>query len=408
MTGAAMLLGVATPRAMAQEEAEASVPPSFVLAERLAAYLQSVQHPTTGLPLSFAQSADPVLTGVTFTYDVAVAALVLAHAGEFESARRALQTYIQMPLPSPDTFDFNTAYDIATRTPTLEFRVHGGPLFWVAIALLRYGEAAADNTALNKGVALLEWARTNLPHHEGGVAMSHRDFWHTVMSVENNWVYYAALRIATQLLPEGPRRRALLAEQQAVHRWLQSHQTDRGPGDSIKALDVYTHALLVGPAVPGEDDAFRSDADMAQWAQTHIAQLDELFELPGTALYDYTDAQECKRIGRPRAAWLEGTEQVSLAYQTWASWFEQHGDTAYVKELRAKTALSHAEALRYAIRISPTLVALPNTSATVPFRTFHDGWDARPRSEPALNGTNWAYLVEVQYNPFTTALPRKK
>jgi hypothetical protein len=99
---------------------------------------------------------------------------------------------------------------------------------------------------------------------------------------------------------------------------------------------------------------------------------------------------------------------VSLAYQTWAPWFEQHGDTAYAKELRVKAALSHAEVLRYAIRIARTLVALPNTNATVPFRTFHDGWNARPRSDPALNSTNWAYLVEVQYNPFTTALPRKK
>ena len=72
-----------------------------------------------------------------------------------------------------------------------------------------------------------------------------------------------------------------------------------------------------------------------------------------------------------------------------------------------KAALSHAEVLRYALR-QANWVAIPNTNAVFPFRTFHDGWDARPSTEPALNGTNWTYLAEAGYNPFTMALPRRK
>lgn len=403
----ALLMTAAAPRAMA-EDAEASGPPPSPLGLQLAAYLQSVQDPSTGLPRSFLQSADPNLDRVAFTYDVAVAALALAHAGRFADAKRALSTYQQMPLPSRDTFDFNSAYRTDTRSTTLESRVHGGPIFWVAIALMRVGRASGDRAAVKKGVALLEWARARLRHVDGGVVMSDKDDqWGYLMSVENNWVYYAALRIATAILPEGRQRIALRQEQVGVRRWLTAHARERGLGDPVPALDVYTHALLVGPDAYLEDGVVPDEATLARWARAHIAELEGLFQAPGTALYDYTDAKEAQAAGRPRGGWLEGTEQVSLAYGEWAGWFERRGDRAFAKELRMKSAISHAAVLRFAALRGSGGIAIPNTSAAVPLRTFSDGWFARPRSEPALNGTNWAYLREAGYNPFTMELPRR-
>lgn len=224
------------------------------------------------------------------------------------------------------------------------------------------------------------------------------------MSVENNWVYDAALRIATQHLPGGKSRQDLADEQHSVRRWLRAHQTDRGWKDPVKALDVYTHALLVGPdAYVAEGDVSNADT-LAQWVKAFVSEVDALFEVPGTALYDYTDARELRVIGRQHAAWLEGTEQLCLAFQTWAAWFEQRGDYRYAKTLRIKATLSHEQVLRYALPVAQG-TAIPNTDAPVAFLTFHDGWYARPLSEPALNGTSWAYLVEVGYNPFVMELP---
>lgn len=58
-------------------------------------------------------------------------------------------------------------------------------------------------------------------------------------------------------------------------------------------------------------------------------------------------------------------------------------------------------------RMASASLAIPNTNAPLAFLMFSDGWYARPRSEPALNGATWAYLAEVGYNPLTTRLPRR-
>lgn len=403
--GIVTALNASPPRVFA-EEAEASLVPPSRLAEQLAGYIESTQHPSTGLPVSFFQSVDHALDGVAFTYDVAVASLALAHRGALPAAKRALATYLQMPLPSVRAFDFNTAYHVRNRRPTLEYQIHGGPMFWMAVALLRYAHVANDRAALQKGLDILEWGRTQLPHQDGGVAMSHRDVFSTVMSVENNWVYYAALRIADQMLPAGAQRQALRQERRGVRRWLDAHRTQRGAGDAVKALDVYTHALLVGPEAHVEDGPFADRRALQAWAIHYVHELEALFHVPGTALYDYTDEGEARGIGRERLAWLEGTEQVSVAYQTWANWFEQQGEPTVGKELRMKAALAHEQVLRYALSAAQGL-AVPNTNALLTFRTFQDGWYARPRSEPALNGTNWAYLAEAAYNPFVAELPRR-
>ena len=403
--GTVTVITASSPRAFA-EEAEASLVPPSQLAEQLAGYIQSVQHPSTGLPVSFFHSVDHALDDVAFTYDVAVAGLALAHRGAWPQAKRALATYLQMPLPSVRAFDFNTAYHVGNRRPTLEYQLHGGPVFWMAIALLRYAQAAGDRAALQKGIDLLEWARTQLPHQDGGVVMSHRDLFSTVMSVENNWVYYAALRIADDVLPDGAPREVFRQERRGVRRWLDAHRTQRGAGDPVKALDVYTHALLVGPEAHAEDGPFADRRAQQAWATQHVRELEALFQVPGTALYDYTDEAEARAVGRERTAWLEGTEQVSVAYQTWADWFERQGERTFGKDLRMKAALAHKQVLRYALPAS-TGLAVPNTNAILTFRTFQDGWYARPRSEPALNGTNWTYLAEAAYNPFVAELPRR-
>ena len=153
---------------------------------------------------------------------------------------------------------------------------------------------------------------------------------------------------------------------------------------------------------------FPDEGALAFWAKNHIADLEERFQVPGTALYDYTDARGARDAGRSRAGWLEGTEQVSVAYHTWAPWFERRGDSVFAKELRMKAAVAHAEVLRYAALQGSGGMAIPNTNARFPVRTFQDGWYARPRNEPALNGTTWTYFSEAGYNPFTMELPRRK
>ena len=229
------------------------------------------------------------------------------------------------------------------------------------------------------------------------------------MSVENNWVYYVALGVAIESLPPGEESTLLSAEQRAVRNWLQANMSNRGlreEPDRVKALDVYTHALLAGPAA--HLDFGIEPPAVAEWARAHIGELERLFQLAGTPAFDYTDAAERKRIGREPAAWLEGTEQVVVAYETWAAWFERYGDLVFAQELRMKAQLAHTYVTGYALR-SDGWLAIPNTNAAESFLAFEDGWPTRPKSEPALNSTNWAYFAETRYNPFTTPiLPHRR
>ncbi len=369
----------------------------------LSAYLLSVQHPASGLLESFAESADPALADVAFTYDVAASALVLAHAGQLDAAGRALALYRRDRLPPPEVFaGFNTAYDTERSRPTLERVCHGGPLFWTAISLIRFGERARNAQAVEQGITLLEWAVQTFPHYNGGVAMGPQEPWDALMSVENNWVLYAALRVALPHVEPGPRREALLGEKASLRRWLERHWRNRGDGDFVKALDVYTHALLVGPQAHLED-SLMDQRELEAWARGWIGELEQLFRIPGTARYDYTDALEARQVGRSRSGWLEGTEQVAVAYRTWAPFFESAGDFAYAAWLRRTAAEAHQEVLGFAIA-GDEQAAIPNTDSEIPFQTFIEGWMARPSNEPALNGTNWAYFSEVGYNPFTSRL----
>jgi len=371
--------------------------------QELVKFLSAVQSLETGLLESFPRSADPTLKNVAFTYDVAMSALVFARQGKLAASANALKTYRQMPLPAPDRASFNTAYQTQTGRPTLEYRLHGGPLYWTAIALMRYGQAASRPADVQRGVQLVEWVKDHFDHFSGGVVMGIQEPWSYLTSVENNWVYYAALRVAAASLPEGPRRQALEEERHRVRLWIERHVRQRGDSDATKALDVYTHALLVGPEAHLED--FPSDrAQLAVWAKAWVEEIETLFLVPDTARYDYTDARGAAQAGRARMGWLEGTEQVVVAYLTWVPFFREMGDEAFADQLLVRASLAHSEVLDYAVHYSFGW-GIPNTDAAEPLPTFSDGWPARPRSEPALNGTNWAYLASVGYNPFTMRIP---
>ncbi len=372
------------------------------MASILYQFLHQVQHPATGLLESFPDSADPQLAQVAFTYDLALASLVFTHHHALEEAGRILEFYRSMPMPDGIGHDYNTAYQIGRRMPALESAFQLGPLAWVAIALMRYAQASRQRIYVQKAVQLLDWARRHLYHFHGGLVMGVAEPWAFRMSVENNWAYYAALRMAIPLLPEGPIQEALRDEKIGVRRWIARNERNRGEGDSIKALDVYTNALLVGPEAHLDDHVWGDRAALVDWAKSWIEELELFFRVPGSPGYDYTDAEEAGRVDRARLSWLEGTEQVVLAYQIWARFFEQEGETRFAQLLLRRASLAHAHVIRCSL-LAGNAVAIPNTDAPEPVRTFADGWVARPMDEPAVNGTTWAYFVESGFNPFTVS-----
>lgn len=373
------------------------------MASVLYQYLHAVQHPTTGLLESFPGSGDHELSQVGFTYDLALAALVFTHHRSLEEAGQVLEFYRSMPLPDPQSHHYNTAYQVGRRLPALESVFQVGPLAWVAIALMRYAEATQQLIYLEKAMHLLDWARRHLYHFHGGVVMGINEPWSFRMSVENNWAYYAALRLAMQLLPDGPAREAFRLEKEGVRQWIQRNERNRGEGDAVKALDVYTNALLVGPAAELEDRFSGDRGALADWAKVWIEELEALFRVPGSSAYDYTDAVEAARADRPRMGWLEGTEQVALAYQAWSRFFDEQGDGGFARVLLRRASLAHAHVIRCSV-LAANAVGIPNTDAPEPLKSFSDGWVARPCNEPAVNGTTWTYFVESGFNPLAISL----
>ena len=369
--------------------------------------LDAIQHPATGLLESFPVSGDPALHDVAFTYDLALTALVFTHHQSLTQADRILALFRSMPLPDSLTVEYNTAYDVEQRLPTLEYAFQVGPFAWVAIALMRHARASGYPADFQRAIKLLEWVRQQVPHFCGGVAMGPQAPWSSRMSVENNWAYYAALRLAIQWLEKGPMREVLWTEKDGVRRWLAHNERNRGERDPVKALDVYTNALLVGPDAHLEDIVMGDRHALVGWAKEWVEELEALFRVPRTFGYDYTDATEAARADRPRVGWLEGTEQVVLAYQTWAPFFETHGEEEFARELLQRASLAHAHVMRQSLLVA-NAIAIPNTDAPEPIRTFADGWIARPSTEPALNGTTWTYFVEAGFNPLLPSGPNSR
>ena len=377
------------------------------MADSIVRYLRGRQDPATGLLESFSSSADPELHEVSFTYDLALATLVFVHSSAFTEAARLAEFFRAMPFPDPVTGAYNTAYRTQGGAPALEEAFQVGPVAWVAIALLRYGKARRESRCLARAVALMDWVRRHVPHEEGGVVMGTKAPWSERMSSENNWAYYAALRLAIQAVSDRKLRQALIEEKLGVRRWLAKAGSRRGRQDAVKALDVYSNALLVGPEAHLEDVVAGDQATLAAWAKGWIEELEQYFRVPNSSAYDFTDEAEAQRISRMRVGWLEGTEQVTVAYQTWAPFFEQVGDPLFAQHLLERASLADEHVLRHRLTADGG-TAIPNTDSADPVRTFSDGWVARPCTEPALNGTTWAYFAMTGFNPFAAPLTMRR
>ncbi len=368
-------------------------------------YLHKLQHPHSGLIESFPLTPVDYLQRVGFTYDLSLTALVLIHHGSLEEASRIIEFFRSMPLPVEGGWNFNTAYNVYRRAPALDEGMQVGPIAWSALALIRYSESTGQLLYRHKAVLLLDWIRRQVPHFQGGLVMGIEDPWSSRMSVENNWAYYAALHVLCPLLPHGRLREVFHREELSVRAWLARQGGNRGQEDPVKALDVYTSALLVGPEAHLVQ-AFGNDARaLAAWAKTWIGEMLALFRVPGTAAFDYADAKEAQRADRPRVGWLEGTEQVSIALRLWAPWLRAMGDTVFADDMEQVAAAAHEHVISHCLTIRGT-IAIPNTDSRQPIRTFADGWVARPENEPALNGTTWAYFSDVGFNPYTGTLLR--
>lgn len=372
------------------------------MANILYRYLHAAQHPVTGLLESFPRSEDDALHGVGFTYDLALTCLVFTHHRSLAEAGRIAEFFRSMPLPTPHGQDFNTAYHVRHGLPALEAAFHLGPMAWAALALARYGRATGQMVYLRRAEELLLWAGQHLPDQDGGLAMGLIAPWTERYSVENNWAYYAALRAVTAAWPPGPERDALMSQRRASRAWLARHERMRGARDPVQALDVYTNALLVGPAAHLEDVRPGDEDGVADWGMAMIEELEALFHVPGSFGYDYTDARETGRANRPRVNWLEGTEQVVVAYQQWAPFLEACGRPVFARKILRWASLAHAGVMRNSLVVG-NAVAIPNTDAAEPVLSFADGWIARPWTEPAVNGTTWAYFAESGLNPFHVA-----
>ena len=366
-------------------------------------YLHKLQHPYSGLIESYPLSPVDYLHKVGFTYDLSLAALVLIHHGSLDEAGRIIEFFRSMPLPTQGGWNFNTAYNVFRRAPALDEGMQVGPIAWSALALIRYSQSTGQMLYRHKAILLLDWIRRQVPHFQGGLVMGIEDPWESRMSVENNWAYYAALHALCPLLPHGLLRETFEQEERLVRIWLARQGGSRGQEDPVKALDVYTSALLVGPEAHLSQTFGNDPRALATWVKPWISEMIALFRVPGTAAFDYADAKEAQRTDRPRVGWLEGTEQVSIALRLWAPWLRAMGDTVFADDIEQLAAAAHDHVISRCLTVHG-LIAIPNTDSREPVRTFADGWVARPDNEPALNGTTWAYFSDVGFNPYTGTL----
>ena len=368
-------------------------------------------------------------TTQAYTYDQALAGIVLLDHGDAEGAKKILDFYTsQREAEGEDFSGFWTVYNVdpAFDWKKYEWRKGFGENAWVALFALKYASSQQDpaekQKALDLATGILRWIG-KLPHHGGAVAMgvpnpgATPDFG-TIYSVENNLDYYALLKTMKTQAASQEDRDFFAAEFDALQGWLKNEAFDAstglfkrggaynsGPGvfvwDGIQSLDVQSWAIAaLGVKTLVTDFGIDMDDFVSKIHQTFAVQNDGSFggDILQAKGFDFSDALNAAALARPGFNWVEGTNQMVLAYKMLADFYK--GDAAKAASYQAladhflsrnaENAIESGGALSYAYADLSDVQIFVGTSV----------WRTTPGQ--AAPSTAWVYLAEQGINPFVS------
>lgn len=346
-------------------------------------WLCAQQNPLTGLVESFEGSADPFLKDQAATYDQALAGMAFLIYGDAERAKKILDFYFSRW----EGNGFCNFYSTVNGRVGLEWRRHVGPNMWVALLVYQYHHFTGDKTYLPLAEGLCDWVRS-LPHYNGAPAMSDRDEleipWREIVSTENVIDAIAAFQIACEQTEDFRKAREYRAELAQMKRFLTSvalhpngsiargYRPFLDGVDATPALD--TISWLIATALP-ENLASEYGVPLNRF----LEQAETLFWVKSAEGegYDYTDAAEAAKAGRPRLVSLEWSGEMALVY-----WMAAHSPdtTPYLSQKYEQKLQQILSALDRWARRDGEKISYPYASLSDSL-TFAQGWRT-PKATP--------------------------
>ena len=370
-----------------------------------------------GILKSYPQDSGQVNQG--FTYDEAVAGIMLVKQNDIASAQKIFDFYNSQW----DGTGFWTVYNTqSVGGAKIEFQKIMGPNAWMALFAVNYYKSTGDANALTLAVNIGRWI-SSLPHSGGGVAMGTNNpggnpNYGQIYSIENNLDYYALLNLLSTKAPLQSDRNLFMTESTNLKQWFQATTYDsasglfkRGPSNNIDdmtlSLDTNTWAIsAIG--VSGLKTLMNfSDQQLDDFVgrvETNFA-VQSNGSFGGNILtakgFDFAGAQNAQLIqnqglSRPGIKWVEGTGQMILVYKQLADYYQSAGDA--VKSAKYQARAAYFESL--------DSVNLTSDGQSY-FYTDSPGtkifWDVaffNAAPGPAVPATAWMYFSLNAVNPF--------
>ena len=362
-----------------------------------------------------------------YTYDQALAGITMLKHGDAAGAKKIFDFYYsQWQAESGNFTGFWTVYNVdpAFQWKRYEWRKGMGESAWMALFSLQYysaqQEAAERQKALELATQIAKWIGT-LPNHNGAAAMSPdtpggAPNFGTIYAVENNFDYYSLLKTLSTEASSQQDRQSFTANLNALKNWLKTEaydsssdefkrggQFDSGTNqfvwDTTKGLDGQSWAIAaIGISTLVNDFGVNMDDFVARIHETYAVQEDgsfggDIFQAKG---FDFSDASNAGAIGRSGMKWVEGTNQMILAYEMLADFYSQDPTKAsYYRSLSDYFLGRNAE---NAVEMNGSLSYLYADQSDVQIYEGTPNWRTTPG--PAAPSAAWAYFSLNGINPF--------
>ena len=307
-----------------------------------------VSHPEDTSSITV-NSQQVFLNTQAFTYDQAIAGIALLNEGSLADAKRIFDFYYTIYNSNVAGFigvngGFNSVYnaDPAKQSLVYEYKKGTGENAWIALFALQYQlattDAAEKDKALAMATAIGKWI-AGIPHVNGVPPVTREQNpvqdpnFGKIVSTENVLDYYAVLKNLVGSKLSTADRNLFTAELQNTKNWLKTQAFDpqtylfrrggntiNGPfaWDPVASLDVNSWAVTaLGPATLAEDFGINLKDFMGAIAENFAVQGDGSFrgDISQAKGFDYSDKANAQASGRTGIKWVEGTNQMILAYR---------------------------------------------------------------------------------------------
>lgn len=445
--------------------------------EKIKTFLKTLESRETGLYQSYTNTAHniedahsspiifmPTVAGYlddqAFTYDQALAILVLIHAGEYDKARYLLSVFTDnfmteknghLGLLNSYTLS-NFDYFIPTRSGKRRLlcmgidgdRIHVGPNMWIGLGFLQYYAHTGSPEFLPCALEMFKWTRS-LNHYEmpdgtpGGVSMGYGwgTQWNHVFSTENNISYYVFILNLIKIYEGSSRNirdiylscgvdiQELRKEKKYIHNWLihvgynKRGTFNRGANlyddpDTVEALDCTSWAI----AAFGPKSLEKMGIDILKLIEKSEKKflVSDTFNGKVFKGFDFTDQNGYIEKRQHGIIWFEGTGHMALAYRILSDYYAKKNEKELARAFDKKYRFFLNEMERFMSVAAADLYGLPCTSREVEqdkiAYSFSD-WCPIVRTEKgkyslSLSSTIWYYFAVTGFNPFDISMPSKE